>query len=264
MQCCRSASLAVAYPLYTASMNMTSVLLRNSGFAFAGFFVFVVFAFWPTYFSRLFDQPTYHSHAHGLAMLLWCLLLIAQAYLIRTNRRDWHRSLGKTSFVLVPVIAITTINFIHFRLDDIPVPQLPPAAYYLLALILNALIVFIALYALAIHYRHQTALHARFMLCTIFPLFTPVTDRLIGKHIPAMVELVPRIDGTPVLPVAGFVLADVILLALTIWDLLSRRKIYAFPAALGLLLLYHASVLTFHEMPFWRRFCSWFLNLPLS
>lgn len=253
--------------LYTdpvSATHLTSLLLRNSGFAFVAFFAFVVLAFWPSYFSRVLDQASYHPHAHGLAMVLWCLLLIAQAYLIRTNRRDWHRSLGKTSFVLVPVIVVTTINFIHFRLDDIPVPQLPPVAYYLLALILNALIVFVALYALAIRYRRQAALHARFMLCTIFPLFTPVTDRLIGNYLPSIVELVPRIDGTPVLPVVGFILADAMLIALAIWDLLSGRKVYAFPAALGLLLLYHASVLTFYEMAFWRQFCTWFLNLPLS
>lgn len=254
-------------PLYTARMStaqLTGALLRNSAFAFAAFFGLVIVAFWPSYFARLLYQPSYHAHVHGAAMLLWCLLLSAQAYLIRTNHREWHRRLGKVSFVLVPVIVVTTINFLHFRLDDIPVPQLPPVAYYLVALILNALIVFVVLYALAIRYRRHTALHARFMLCTIFPLFTPVTDRLIGSHLPAITALVPTIDGTPMLPVAGFMLADAILIVLTLWDLRSDRRIFAFPVALALLVLYHVSVLTFHGLPVWRRFCSWFLNLPLS
>ena len=245
-------------------MSVTSALFRNSTFAFVAFFGFVVLAFWPSYFSRLLDQQTYHAHAHGVAMLLWCLLLIGQAYLIRVNQRVLHRRLGKISFVLVPIIAVTTIRFIHFRLADIPVPQLPPAAYYLLALILNALIVFIALYALAIHFRHTPALHARFMLCTVFPLFTPVTDRLIGQYSPSIAALVPTIDRTPVLPVAGFLLADAILIALSVWDLTKKPRQYVFPIALVLLGLYHVSVLTFHDLPLWRTFCSWFLNLPLS
>ena len=245
-------------------MRPSQIPLRNSSFALAAFLVFVVLAFWPSYFSNLLDQPTYHPHAHGIAMLLWCVLLIAQPYLIRSGRRELHRRIGKLSFALVLAIVLTTANFIHFRLGDIPVPQLPPAAYYVLSLILNALLVFVVLFTLAIRYRKNTAIHARFMLCTVFPLFTPVTDRLIGNYAPGLAAFVPQIAGTAVLPVVGFALADLILIGLSIWDLRAGRRIYAFPVALGLLLAYHASVLTFYAFPFWQRFCSWFLNLPLS
>jgi len=245
-------------------MNIMHAINRNAVFGFGIFFVFMILAFWPSYFSRVLSQQSYHAHAHGIAMLLWCALLITQAFLIRNRHRALHKWIGKLSFALVPIIVLTTVNFIHFRLRDIPVPQLPTAAYYLLALILNALVVFVALYALAIYYRHNAALHARYMIATVFPLFTPVTDRLIGAHLPSVVGLVPRIEGTPVLPVVGFALADAILIALALWDWRFNRRIVAFPIALGLLLLYHASVLTFYDFGPWRSFCSWFMNLPLS
>lgn len=239
-------------------------LYRNSVFAFGLFFLAMLIAFWPSYFSRLFEQQSYHAHAHGIAMIAWCGLLVSQAYLMRTGRRDLHRRLGKASYFLVPIIVVTTVKFIHFRLQGIPVPQLPAAAYYLLALILNALVAFFVLYGLALHHRHRAASHARYMAATVFPLFTPVTDRLIGAHFQSLVPLVPVIDRTPVLPVIGFLLADLILIALIVWDWRTKPRNPAFAVSLGVLLLYHFSVLTFHGFGFWRSFCSWFLNLPLS
>jgi hypothetical protein len=37
-----------------------------------------------------------------------------------------------------------------------------------------------------------------------------------------------------------------------------------FPAALGVLLVYHAATLTLHLVPAWNAFAVWFLSLPLS
>jgi hypothetical protein len=228
---------------------------------FAAFMLAALVAFWPSYFSRLSAQPTFHPHAHGIAMTLWCGLLIAQASLIRTGHRLLHRQLGALSYVLVPFIALATVNFVHFRMQG---SRLGSVDLYLLALMLNAVAAFVLIYALAIYRRAEPAVHARYMLCTIFPLFTPVTDRLIGRHLPAIVPLVPRIDGSPVVPVAGFLLADAILAALVIWDRRGGRRTTAFPVALGILLAYQVSVLTFHRLPAWRAFCEWFLGLGLS
>jgi hypothetical protein len=127
----------------------------------------------------------------------------------------------------------------------------------------NALVAFLLLYGLAMWFRREPAVHARFMIATLFPLFTPVTDRLIGRYVPAIVPLVPRIGGSPVLPTAGFLLADVLLVALSVWDWRTNKR-RVFPVALVVLVLYHASVLTFHQFDFWRRFAEWFLTLPLS
>ncbi len=245
-------------------MRVTNALNRNAVFAFALFFALMVWAFWPSYFSRLLEQPTYHPHAHGIAMVLWCVLLVAQATLIRSNNRPLHRKLGKFSYLFIPIIVVSTVNFIHFRLQGIPPSQLPVGAFYVLALILNALVVFVVLYGLAMSYRHNPALHSRYMVSTIFPLFTPVTDRLIAAHFQSIAALVPRIGGSPVLPAAGFLLADLILVGLTLWDWQANRRFSAFPVALGLLLVYHFSVLTFYDLAFWQAFCHWFATLPLS
>jgi hypothetical protein len=98
------------------------------------------------------------------------------------------------------------------------------------------------------------------MLCTVFPLVTPVTDRLIGAYWRPLVRLVPRIEGNPILPTVGFALADLTLAALSLWDWRVNRRLDVFPVALGVLLVYHVGTLTLHRVPLWNAFCVWFLR----
>ena len=79
-------------------MKLERTLFQKSYLYFAGFFVFVLIAFWLTYFTKLFDQENYRLHLHGITLLLWCLMLIVQPYLIRTNRRELHKRIGKFSY----------------------------------------------------------------------------------------------------------------------------------------------------------------------
>jgi len=219
-------------------------------------------AFWPTYFSRLGDQETYHPHAHGLVMTLWVGFILTQAALIQTGHREFHKVLGRLSFVLVPAIIVGTLNFVHFRVRG--ARDLSPIALHFLALVLIGLLVFVMLWALGLYHRSRPTIHARYMIATLFPLFTPVTDRLIGRYVPSMIPLVPRIAGSPILPVAGFLLADGLLAGLAIWDWRVNRRRDAFPVALIMLVLYHVSVMTLHRAAFWKAFGLWFASLPLS
>ncbi len=239
-----------------------NALHRHSYWLFGVFALAMVVAFWPSYFSRLGSQPSYHFHAHGLAMTAWAGLLVTQAWLMRTGQRATHKRLGRLSYVIAPLVVITTIHFAHFRVQV--VPALDPVSLYFLTLVLNALVAFSLLFGLAMYYRRQPALHARYMIATLFPLFTPVTDRLIGRFIPAPVPIVPRIEGAPIVPVAGFLLADAMLAALAVWDWRVNRRLDAFPVALAIVVLYHVSVMTFYRLPAWIDFGNWFVGLPLS
>ena len=247
-------------------MRGEAVLYRTSARFFALFLVCLVVAFWPSYFARLFEQPSWRFHLHGVALTLWAVMLVAQAQLIRTGRRALHRRVGKASFVLAPAVVAITTSFVHYRVAG-AVPNLervPSFVAYFLALTLNSLVAFAVFYGLAIYYRRDATRHARWMIATAFPLFTPITDRLIGAHGPALAALAPRIDGSPILPVFGFALADTLLLGLVVWDWRANRRVDVFATALLVLALYHASVLTLYRVPAWRAFCGGFLGLPLS
>jgi len=246
--------------------RVTPALFSFSARFFVVFLALTVWAFWPSYFSRLFEQPNIWFHAHGVALALWLGMLVVQAQLIRTQRRSLHRQLGKLSYVLAPAVVVITTVFIHQRVAPavVGLSVLPPMALHFLALTLLSLVAFAAFYGLAIARRRDSQTHARWMICTVFPLVTPVTDRLIGAHLRPLVSLVPRIDGSPILPTVGFLLADLSLAALSWWDWRVNRRRDVFPVALAVLLVYHVGTLTLHRVPLWNAICIWFLGLPLS
>jgi uncharacterized membrane protein YozB (DUF420 family) len=227
---------------------------------FVVFLALAVWAFWPSYFSRLFEQPNLWFHAHGVALTLWLAMLVVQAQLIRTQRRSWHRRLGKLSYVLAPAVVVLSTIFVHQRISArVPEPtQIPVAVLGSLALMLLSLVAFAVCFGCAMWLRRNRELHARWMVCTVFPLVTPVSDRLIAAHAPSLIGFVPQ------LPVIGFAAADLILLALSVWDWRVNRRRDVFPVALGVLLAYHVGTLTLHRVPLWNAFCAWFLGLPLS
>ncbi|HXD75655.1 MAG TPA: hypothetical protein VN628_18040 [Vicinamibacterales bacterium] len=224
------------------------------------FFAFALWGFWPSYYSRLSAPIDIHFHLHGLALTAWCVMLVAEAFFMRGGKRRTHRRLGVLSYVLVPVLAATTLSLVHFRMSG---GSLPDIGFYQFALMFNAVVCFVVLYALAMIYRRQPLVHARFMICTIFPLFTPVTDRLIYVHWPSLVTSVPALDGVPLVQVLGFALADVLLAALIAWDWLKNRRFGAFASALGVVALYQLSVLTFYRFEWWHSFTYWFRTLTL-
>jgi len=248
----------------TASRRPVSsaFLFRNSIWLFALFAAAMVAAFWPSYFSRLAAQGTSHAHQHGIAMLLWCALLVTQAALIRAGRRAAHRRAGLLSYALVPLIVVTTTRFIHFRLNE--AAAIAPNLLYFLALVIDTLVAFLVLYGLAIYYRRRPAVHARYMVCTIVPFLPPITDRLIGFYQPALMALFPTIGPDPLLPLFGFALGDAMVAALAFWDWRANRRANVFPVALAILLGYQWLVVNSHRFAWWASVAEWFRALPLT
>lgn len=239
-------------------MKLERTLYQKSDLYFAVFFLFVLAAFWLTYFTRLLDQENYRMHVHGIALILWCLMLISQAFLIRTKRYALHKKIGSFSYLLVPLIAFSTVDLFKFRLAELT--ELSARDYLFVASVLNALLTFLIFYGLAIYYRKQPVVHARYMVCTIFPMFTAVIDRIIDFYFPALLPYFPSVDG-PVIQVVGLTLADILLVGLCIWDWRSHKRWNVFPVALLIHLVYHYSVLNFYKFDFWKSFSNWFFAL---
>lgn len=237
-------------------MNLEKSLYQRSYLYFILFFLFVLTGFWLTYFVKILDMESYRMHVHGVMLLLWCAMLIVQPYLIRKRRYAMHKRVGKFSYLLVPIILITTLDLFYFRLRN---SLLGAEDLAFVALVVNALVVFLILYGLAIYNRSRPTIHARYMICTVFPMFTPVTDRIIHAYFPFLLNYLPTIGNTPAVPVVGFLLADLILVGLCIWDWRSHKRWDVFPFVLVLLLLYHYSFLYFYKYAFWKSFSAlWF------
>src|SRR6476661_2795812 len=97
---------------------------RSAVWYFALLLAFAIAGFWPSYFAaRPFEADFFHVHFHGVLMFAWFTLLIVQASLIRGGQRAWHRSLGKVSYALVPLIVLSTVLLSHRRAHEAPASE---------------------------------------------------------------------------------------------------------------------------------------------
>jgi len=241
--------------------DLTRIIHRQVFFVFLIFTGMAAIAFWPNYFGRLSAVFPEQIHLHAVAMSAWCFMLVSQALLIRTGKPSIHRWIGLSSYLLVPFLLWSGIRITRFTLEGSNAPA--EILYTNAALMINSLIVFGVFYVLAIRYRKHTGNHARYMVSTIFPILTPVTDRLIYFHFPELVPHAPTLLGMPLVPSFGFALADLLVLALLLTDGLTRKKWDVFPVVLGCLLVYHWSYFSWYDSPFWRHFADWILSWPL-
>ncbi len=239
-------------------MKLEQTLYQKSYIYFIVFFLFVLAGFWLTYFTKVLDQENYRMHLHGIVLISWCLMLVVQPYLIREKKYTLHKQVGKFSYLLVPLIVITTLDLYKYRLSELT--ALSIRDYLFTASVLNALLTFLVFYGLAIYYRKKPMVHARYMICTVFAMFTAVIDRIIMFYFPGLLPYFPSVDG-PVIQVVGLTLADILIVALCIWDWRSHRRLNVFPVALMVHLLYHYSVLNFYKFTFWQSFSIWFFEL---
>ncbi len=245
-------------------MNLTKALNRNSSIYFLVYFLLALWAFWPTYFSNPLRPVGSVIHVHGILMTIWCLMLISQALLIRLNKRKLHRLIGRLSYGLVPLLLISGVRAVHLSVTRLP-EDFPYDNYYVeFGHMFNALVVFGILYGLAIRFRKDPATHARYMICTLFPAFTPVFSRIIFFNFESVLPSLPAMNGVPWIQLIGFGLADTILLILCILDWKKRRTLHGFPIAFMIILVYHISDFLLFRFDIWQQFVDWVMGLPLS
>ena len=78
----------------------------NVGFLIIFLMIITLIGFYPTYISKFpsFTDITSIHHFHGAMMMIWFLLLIIQPFLIGYKKYTIHRTLGKLSYVIAPLV----------------------------------------------------------------------------------------------------------------------------------------------------------------
>lgn len=190
-------------------------MARHAVFAFAALFIAALFAFWPTYFTRLGSVAGWVVHAHGFLLFVWCLMLIAQAGLMRAGQRDAHRALGKGSYVLMPLVLISSlaVEVNALRRGGALNAEALFFAYLIPALVLQLGVAWVQ----GIRHRANAALHSRYMICTALPLIDPIFARLLGVYLE-----MPFGAGQ----VVTFLMMDTLLIWLAWRDRLSGIRVY--------------------------------------
>ncbi|MBK6750108.1 MAG: hypothetical protein IPG67_08895 [Acidobacteria bacterium] len=222
---------------------------------FAALFVIAILAFWPSYFSPGLGTSSVYTHIHAATAALWMCMLIVQPWLIRTYRFDLHRTVGLASYVLVPMVLISMLLLANFRIRSATEANYPIQTY-LLYLQISLAVLFAFSFALAMIYRRNADLHARFMVCTALTLIDPVFARLFFSIIPDAVQYHQWMTNG---------LTDLILVILIFAERRSKTGRWVFPVMLVIFVAAQLpALLWLTNWPIWQSFAQWFKAIPLT
>jgi len=147
-------------------------------------FLGIQWGFYKPYTSEFpnFVDKTNIIHIHGALLMAWLVLLIVQPLLIATGRRQLHRSIGKVSYVLGPLIIIFLflIGKSGYWRAIGKLPELEVLEFIVLDM--RGLVSFAIFWSLAMIYRKDSAAHMRYMIATgILGIGPGVGRGLIGS-----------------------------------------------------------------------------------
>ena len=229
-------------------------LTRISPF-FAVLFLIALVAFWPTYLSLSPFASSIYTHIHAVTATLWMVMLISQPFLIRRGRYTLHRSIGRISYVLVPILLVNMVLLANYRIRTVRVEDYPLQTYVLYLQVSLGLLFAIS-YCLAIFFRHRMELHARFMLCTGLTLIDPVFARLLFLAHPASVTYHHWIT---------FAFTDLLFIAVIWLERKSPSGRWVLPVMLFVFIAGQLPGLFWlTESAIWQDFAKWFAALALT
>lgn len=228
---------------------------EKAGVYFIGLFLLAIVGFWPSYFSKFFDGSAdfnFYFHFHAVMAIIWIVFLIAQPILIRKKNFSLHRTLGKLSYLVVPLFFISIVLLAHNRITVID-ENLGTSLW----ITFKDILIFSFGYGVAIRYKNQIAIHSRGMIVAGIVLIEPALVRLIFN-------LFFSGEFAPV----GYLISIALLYILFIGLLIVERKQkigrWVFPTALALYIFVHSVLIFQIKIGPWQAFAEWFAGLPLT
>ncbi|HUP06488.1 MAG TPA: hypothetical protein VMU47_05015 [Caldimonas sp.] len=217
--------------VHPPAVPLPSVLraYRNVGYWLLLLPVVIAAGFWVPNLSQAPHFPariTPTVHAHALLLFTWLALLVLQPLLIRSHQMDWHRLLGRLTYILVPLVVAFAIAVIgkDYR-DEIASGMTAGAARdseYLASGGVVLIILFYGLAMLRIRQRNVGA-HLRYVVCSAIVLLPAGLSRLLGFGFD-----IPQGTGQ----IVSFAAIDLVLLGLIAYD--RRHGLSHRPYALAL------------------------------
>ncbi|HEY1139689.1 MAG TPA: hypothetical protein VGE88_05735 [Lysobacter sp.] len=211
-----------------------------------------VAGFWPSYVRR-FGEADAVTHLHAALMLSWFAMLFAQPWLVRTRRMAMHRTLGKASYMLVPMIVVTCLWLSRIRISA-ATPQSLPMQSFILYLGLAASAILLLSWSLAIVHRRDSALHARYMVGTALVLIDPALARLLIAVAPGLGPLVPWISYGVLFLILGVL----------VWRDRGRHGQRAFVVLTAVFALNFVLINVVPRTAGWQEFARWWGGLPVA
>jgi hypothetical protein len=163
-------------------------IYKNIHLLFIGVFLILIWGFYksyiiffPTFDGGLFGGSSYNyiQHTHGALMLTWVLFLIIQPILIKRRLYNIHRTIGKVSYVIVPMLLFSIFLVTKtFYYRTLTLATAKDAIGTITGIVY--IIAFAIFYFLAIANRKNIPSHMRYMIGTSLLLINPGLSRALS------------------------------------------------------------------------------------
>ena len=227
---------------------------KNVSLLFIAIFGIVILGFFKTYFGLFpaFNNVTLIQHIHGLLFTTWFVLLFIQPLLIRYGKYRAHRIIGRFTYVLVPCIIIS-IHFIAREAYLNAVAAHVPKQAIIAGLYMPTYQIFdfSVLYLLAIINKHRTPYHMRYMIATSLAI-AGAGLRRVFTHVTGM--------GHADAVLYGFIVPDLMLVGLIVYDKLKGQNSRAYIIALIILAISHYSYYFVPYSTLWQSVFGYFVR----
>ena len=197
-------------------------------------------------------------------MAVWIAMLIVQPFLIKYKKPKLHRLIGRISYVIVPLLLLTTFILIrkeyYDSISDLEKRSIlgqgplshtetlkQAAAQQGIALVY--FIWFLVFYVLAIKNKKNSSIHARYMLATSLSLLGPTVDRMIF-----FVFKMDKLPGSLPIALVAFCLADALLAVLLLKDYRENRPVKTLLTALFIYIMGQALYFSLPGTRIWQIF----------
>lgn len=209
---------------------------KNLGYFLLILVAFVAVGFYKPYFALIphFDAGiTPLVQVHAILLMSFVALLVAQPLLIRYRRRALHKSLGKLSYFLMPLLVASCVGVIFKEYDE----ALARSASVETALRsifsdVAQLLLLVVFYLLAILNRRNVPAHMRYMIAVALIAAPAGIARVLGYWFE-----VPRYASG----LASNALLDIVLIALILFDRRNHLNYRPYMLVLPLFVLSHAA-----------------------
>jgi hypothetical protein len=215
----------------------------------------IAWGFYQSYFTTLFTPRPSIIHLHFAFMMIWAAMLITQPLLIRYKKLPLHRTIGKISYVVMPLLLITgffMIRFVYYR--DLKNLGLQGAADSV-RIILLYLFWLGFFYFRAILNRITTSIHARYMVAASLTMIGPTVDRILyfTFGIEKFFGIIPQES-------LSYLLQDIILAGLLIYDYRKGKPVKVLWICLLVYMIGQFLYFFVKGKDFWETFVSFIMQ----
>jgi hypothetical protein len=208
---------------------------KNLGYFLIVLVALVAVGFYKPYFALIpnFDPSiTPLVQVHAILLMSFVALLVAQPLLIRYRKKGLHKSLGKLTYFLMPLLVASCVGVILKEYDEALRSGSVEAALRSIFSDVAQLLLLVFFYLLAILNRHNVPIHMRYMIAVALIVAPAGIARVLGYWFE-----IPRYASG----LASNALLDAVLIALILFDRRNHLNYRPYMLVLPLFVLSHAA-----------------------